>query len=67
MGSNPAAPTNFPVSRTDVRHVLAGESRMIEMRWAKIVWANSSTVDNGSVGEVNAKRRMELFAGLTFR
>ena len=39
----------------------------IEIRCAKIVWANSSMVDRGSVGEVNANSRMELFAGLTFR
>src|SRR6267142_4350341 len=39
----------------------------MEMRCARIVWANSSTIDSGNVSEVRAKSMMELFAGLTFR
>ena len=39
----------------------------MEMRWAKIVCAYSSTVDKGSVSEVKANSRIELLAGLTLR
>src|SRR3989338_10510414 len=39
----------------------------IEMRWARTLWAYSSTVERGSVGELRANRRMELSAGLTLR
>src|SRR3989338_9276883 len=37
------------------------------MRWARTLWAYSSTVERGSVGELRANRRMELSAGLTLR
>src|SRR5581483_8591996 len=39
----------------------------IEMRCARMVWANSSTVESGSVSEVNASSKIELLAGLTLR